>query len=752
MSTGWKRFWTILLGALFVLGFIIFIAGLVVRRDLLDPALYTSALEENNVYERIYVDVFGDPALQDALADSLGIERNLIAGETYAELVAVFNIILPPPRMQNVTERFFVELTDYLSGETAELEPQLPLGDTVDVDVLAEHITDAIVTVSVEAGSLALPRVAPLARPLVEAQLLAYLDDVTAGIFAPVPTELLTASSDHLTLDEQDGLVNNMLGPVADKTSTMVKRQIRASLAANDVVGALAMTMRERLRDRAQLAAANLETTLAESDALNAVAQTANALGSTGESVIAGLNTVRGYATTVGNLLLPLAIILTLLLGLIVWINSDDLKEMLRAAGWTLTAAGGFVLLLWLGVGFWLRGMIRDALNVSTALPAGLETIIDDVVRTLASDVWGAVWGTALLFLIAGLVLLAFGYTRRLLDFLGNLLAPIWAYKGWVLAGLLGLFVLVPLLITLFSPTAQAQRLACNGHIELCDRPANEIAYAATHNAMSISDYGWLWPSHDGTITDQLNAGVRALLIDTHYADTVEKVESALETMPPPAQVVAEEVIEAGEFEGKGDDSFLCHMVCGLGARILADTLNEIAAFMEANPREVLFLIIQDDITPEDTALALESVGLDQYIYDHPAGQPWPTLGEMIDSGQRLVVMAEEEGPPPSWYQHVWDITMETPYTFINYDDFSCDANRGPDDAPFFLLNHWIQRGAPNRVDAAIVNEYDFLLDRAQQCTTERGKIPNFVAINFYQNGDVMDVVNTLNGVYEPVE
>ncbi len=110
----------------------------------------------------------------------------------------------------------------------------------------------------------------------------------------------------------------------------------------------------------------------------------------------------------------------------------------------------------------------------------------------------------------------------------------------------------------------------------------------------------------------------------------------------------------------------------------------------------MIFLIIQDDITPEDTALALESVGLDQYIYDHPAGQPWPTLGEMIDSGQRLVVMAEEEGPPPSWYQHVWDITMETPYTFINYDDFSCDANRGPEDAPFFLLNHWIQRGAPN--------------------------------------------------------
>ena len=76
---------------------------------------------------------------------------------------------------------------------------------------------------------------------------------------------------------------------------------------------------------------------------------------------------------------------------------------------------------------------------------------------------------------------------------------------------------------------------------------------------------------------------------------------------------------------------------------------------------------------------------------------------------------------------------METPYTFVNYDDFRCDVNRGGDDKPFFLLNHWIQRGSPNRVDASIVNAYDFLLARAQQCAEERGKMPNFIAVNFYR-------------------
>ena len=63
------------------------------------------------------------------------------------------------------------------------------------------------------------------------------------------------------------------------------------------------------------------------------------------------------------------------------------------------------------------------------------------------------------------------------------------------------------------------------------------------------------------------------------------------------------------------------------------------------------------------------------------------------------------------------------------------------------MLNHWIERASPSRVDSAQLNEYQFLLDRAQQCAEERGQIPNFVAVNFYLNGDVFDVVDELNGV-----
>jgi hypothetical protein len=63
------------------------------------------------------------------------------------------------------------------------------------------------------------------------------------------------------------------------------------------------------------------------------------------------------------------------------------------------------------------------------------------------------------------------------------------------------------------------------------------------------------------------------------------------------------------------------------------------------------------------------------------------------------------------------------------------------------LLNHWIERVSPSRVDAVRVNEYEFLLSRARRCAEERGQIPNFVAVNFHLAGDVVRVVDALNGV-----
>ena len=85
-------------------------------------------------------------------------------------------------------------------------------------------------------------------------------------------------------------------------------------------------------------------------------------------------------------------------------------------------------------------------------------------------------------------------------------------------------------------------------------------------------------------------------------------------------------------------------------------------------------------------------------MYSGPFG-PFPTLREMIDSGQRLVLMAENKADDISWYPSAYRKALqETPFTFKSAAKLtdpsrlpeSCRSNRGPRSAPLFLVNNWV--------------------------------------------------------------
>ena len=62
------------------------------------------------------------------------------------------------------------------------------------------------------------------------------------------------------------------------------------------------------------------------------------------------------------------------------------------------------------------------------------------------------------------------------------------------------------------------------------------------------------------------------------------------------------------------------------------------------------------------------------------------------------------------WLVNAFEHVQDTPYTFPTVDSFSCDHNRGPADAPLFLLNHWLSGFSSLVTDARLVNERDLLL------------------------------------------
>ncbi len=65
----------------------------------------------------------------------------------------------------------------------------------------------------------------------------------------------------------------------------------------------------------------------------------------------------------------------------------------------------------------------------------------------------------------------------------------------------------------------QAKTLGtCNGYAQLCDRRLDEVVFAGMHNSMSAADTpGWLIANQDRDVAQQLNDGIRAFKISTHY-------------------------------------------------------------------------------------------------------------------------------------------------------------------------------------------------------------------------------------------
>jgi hypothetical protein len=273
---------------------------------------------------------------------------------------------------------------------------------------------------------------------------------------------------------------------------------------------------------------------------------------------------------------------------------------------------------------------------------------------------------------------------------------------------------------------------------------------------------GWLFPAQNGGIGRQLENGVRALLVDTHYGfQTPRGVATDLDRDSKSRQKITselgEEFVETAQrlrgrigFTGNEPrEVFLCHAFCEVGATKALEALTDVHEFLVQHPEEVLILSIEDDTDPEDTAALIRESGLIREVYTGPAAPPWPTLKTMIERNQRVLVLIENEPGDEPWMHRQDAITQETPYRFNTAAQLtapdSCAANRGGDAGSLLLVNHWVDTSpAPRRSIAREVNTAAVLGERLDRCRRERGLLPNIVAVDFYRDGDVFPTVEEL--------
>ncbi|KAL1924080.1 uncharacterized protein VTP21DRAFT_7115 [Calcarisporiella thermophila] len=276
--------------------------------------------------------------------------------------------------------------------------------------------------------------------------------------------------------------------------------------------------------------------------------------------------------------------------------------------------------------------------------------------------------------------------------------------------------------------------LACNGSPDLCSKPYNQLAYATTHNSFASGFNTAANQQFD--IPTQLKDGIRGLMLDAHK---------------PPAGKEAN-VIQ------------LCHTSCDLlDAGSAGNTLKNIKTFLQANPQEVVTIFWENfDKFPASTfAQVYQSAGVMDMVYSHTPGAPWPTLGDLVKQGKRIVnFIGDSTDDSQPWLIPEFEYVFETPFQVPSNDAFTCTVDRPAGTSPngkMYLINHFIysaltiggqQVELPQQGQQNVTNG-QVLVDHVNSCSQTFGRNANFIAVDWYtaNDGQVLKLVSQLNGV-----
>ncbi|KAI1372910.1 PLC-like phosphodiesterase [Hypoxylon crocopeplum] len=269
----------------------------------------------------------------------------------------------------------------------------------------------------------------------------------------------------------------------------------------------------------------------------------------------------------------------------------------------------------------------------------------------------------------------------------------------------------------------------CNGHAELCSRQYSKVTFVGAHNSPFVG----IGPSDNQftSPTEQLDLGVRFLQAQTQDKDgTVE----------------------------------MCHTSCILeDAGPLTDYLGEIKTWVDGHANEVVTLLITnpDAIDINKFGDAFKSTGLDANVFT-PDGQlgldDWPTLGDMISSGKRVLVFMDYN-MDTSKVPYILDefaYYFETPFSPTEDNFIQCDVDRpsgAAADGRMFLANHNLNIEIlpdiliPDPLEASNTNSIESVTSQTDICMANYGRYPNIVLLDFVSEGDTIAVQNQLNGL-----
>lgn len=689
------------------------------RTTLLNRKYYQVVLDDERAYDRLYDQVLVDPA-------AAKVTNDLLARLPVPDAAVLSNlkIVLPPTTLRHLVNEQIGHALRYLRGEDKTLSLTVDLHPVLNnIEVLAETYLSDLVSSLQERDSPDFPAF--------RKELDTALKNLAAG---RRPADLPTI---QLDAKERNTVQQALLKVVPAKSQADVAPTVMGALDTGDIASALAAVGPYVLRDEATGATVDLNTLVGDGtwEIIPDLEQAGLRLGA--------VKTARSFTQLALGPIQIVAILLGLAAFAFLWLSGPaDTHRRMVVTGAVLAVSGVVVFLLMLAVRWRVDSVVR---RTPPGWPPSLRSLVGDLQDRGAFLVfWSGVIGAAIPLGI-GLLLIGGGWLWRRFASGWRLTRK---HRVAILVGV-GVIVAGTLIGGTVAPAAAGHnRQRCQGSVDMCKLRYDQAAYLATHNSMSTTASRFIGPLQDPDIVSQLDEGARALLIDTHAWEQPDQIlANVAEDLDFPPDLKQQLPTLINRVNPPKPGLWLCHAVCRAGAIPLVPTLKAIGAWMDANPTEVVTLIIQDEISGEQTASAFAQAGVDRLIYtpSPDPSTPWPTLGDMVSSDRRLVVFAEVGSGPALWYRNFYEYGMETPYAASSPSELTCAPLRGGTGKRLFLLNHFITTSGGSRIGAGEVNEKQFVLDRAHKCQAERHADVNFVAVDYAAIGDSLGAVDALN-------
>jgi len=284
----------------------------------------------------------------------------------------------------------------------------------------------------------------------------------------------------------------------------------------------------------------------------------------------------------------------------------------------------------------------------------------------------------------------------------------------------------------------------CNGDVELCVRRYNKVAFATAHNAFANTQAGFLVAQNRGCLEAALVGGMRGFMLDVHLTRTGEIL--------------------------------ICHVSCQLGSVSVGEALKIFRDFLQVNREEVVTIFWEFGFDMQERVgwdkkerlcvlldAEIRSSGVVPFVYRHAdVSDEWPTLGTMVAQNTRLVLFAD------TLYDDVHLFlsntrTMVVQTEFENYDirdlQKECMLRGWRFSNSLIVINHFTMLGAlgvnaasTERLAAlsgvqffANINRNPFLAARVHRCAEDIDEFPSFVAVDFWESSDIVQVVRDIN-------